>query len=199
MLHPRREEAGPHPAPRLEPELLLRAERALRLTPDPRRNRVILHLTIAFGCMPGDLEGLGLADVDLAGRQIHWRRANGWARLSDPLVDDLAQYLDRERRGGGDRFLLTRLGHPVQVRTLALFFRRLARELGDARLTPAALRRRRFHQLLSERWAGTWLRHGERWLYLADPSPLADPVPAAGPGAPAAGGEDGNAGRAIPG
>ncbi|MDI3299255.1 MAG: tyrosine-type recombinase/integrase [Bacillota bacterium] len=175
VIHPRPQEARPEArAPRLERETLLRAERALRLTPQPRRNRALLHLTIAFGCMPDDLAQLRLEDIDLKSQRIRWRKAGGTARLSEPLLDDLQQYVERERRGRGERLFLTRLGHPVEVRTLALFFRRLAREVGDAHLSPLALRERRLRLLLERHRAAAWARHRGRWLYLADPSPLAD-------------------------
>lgn len=168
----------------LDPGTLLRAERALYLTPDPRRNRALLHLTIAFGCIPADLAGLRLEDVDLTGGRIRWRRAAGLAApLSRPLVDDLRDYLERERRGRSSQLFLTRLGHPLTARTLALLFRRLGREVGSGQLSPAALRQRRLRLLRAAGGAAPWLRHGLLWLYLADPSPLADPArPGAGAG-----------------
>lgn len=129
----------------LDNKVIQKLYRALLLSPNPKRDRAMLHLFLNFGCSINDIINLKEEDVDLVNGLIYW--AKDGQRICSPLpaeiLPDLVDYVRRERRTHCDRFFVTRIGHPMKKAHVQRVFAFLQRE-ANVVVTPESLRQRHY-------------------------------------------------------
>ncbi len=130
----------------LDERVIMKLQRTLLLSPNPKRDRAILQLFLHFGCTVKDIVDLRFEDVDLSNGKVYWNKTASdriSSTLPQAVLPDLVDYVKRERRAQCERFFVTRLGHPMRKAQVQRVFSFLQRESGVL-VSPYTLRLRHY-------------------------------------------------------